>query len=222
MNWTGAYFTACLLLIIFASCSSSLRSIEWKTERLNEKKEYYAAYERFRSSDDLRIDSLAHRMFTETLMQFDEPSFCSDSLEYDAYRFLLQETFTGTTLLRVEKQKNHAFLYWQETKRVVPGEPEEVSVKKKTKIPLSDWNQIESTLSAIGFWENTRSQKGHPKTDGGSMIVEGWSDGIHQIVSSLYFRYPANGELKDLTDHLLEKTRFSRSFEPIILPAGGF
>ncbi|MCZ4409144.1 hypothetical protein O3Q51_10005 [Cryomorphaceae bacterium 1068] len=222
VKWSISYSTACLILLILASCSSSESGFKWKTERLSEKEEYYAPYDLFRSSNDPPIDSFAHRMFTETLRQFDEPSFCSDSLEYDAYRFLLQEAFTRTTLLRVEKRKIHAFLYWQETTRFVPGEPDEVSDEKKTKIPLSDWNKIESTLSAIGFWKNTRDQRGHPKTDGGSQTVEGWSNGVHQIVSSDYLRYPESQKLTELTDYLLDRTKFSRSFEPVILPAGGF
>lgn len=142
MNIRGNVSSAIYIWLILASCSSSQRSIEWKTDRLNEHEEYYAAYERFGSSNGLGVDNISHRLFTETLRQFDEPSFCSDGLEFDAYRFLLYEAFSGTTMFRVEKRKNRAFLYWKETKSFVPGELSEVSQETKTKISLSDWNKI--------------------------------------------------------------------------------
>ncbi|MGB6036401.1 MAG: hypothetical protein WBG42_09030 [Cryomorphaceae bacterium] len=218
----GSYSTACLALLMLTSCSSSLSSFKWKSERLSEKEDYYAAYDLFRSSDDHRVDSFSHRTFTETLRQFDEPSFCSDSLKFDAYRFLFHETFVGTTMLRVEKRNNHAFLYWQKIERVGPGERDEVTPEQKTKISLKEWNQIESTLSALNFWGNTKAQRGHPKADGSSLIIEGWVNGIHQILPSYYIRYPANQQVKELVNTLLEKTEFSRRFEPIVLPAGEF
>lgn len=171
---------------------------DWKTN-------YTVNVINFVSDSEFKVSGVEPALFdinwyAEHLNALEEPVLIN-SLSTKVFRFTWLRTFHNPIVIGLENQNDSITLYWKVCDGAGGYVPGKIVENKSKVLTIKEWNDFESSLNSINFWNLPTTQSGILGTDGAQWILEGKELGKYHVVDRW-----SGGTIESVCLKLLELT----------------
>jgi len=130
-----------------------------------------------------------------------EEAILSDSLQANVYRFTWLRTFHNPVVIRLERTDESVKLYWKVSDGQGGYDPGIIYVNNSKTLTINEWQDIETAIQSIDFWNLPTNENRVLGLDGARWILEGAASGKYHIVDRW-----SGGTIKEFCLKLLKLT----------------
>lgn len=190
-----------LLVIAICACGQKNRNIQ--SDITLDTVRYFLPLDKFADTSYVGQDTFFVNWYSGMLRGLKEPVLFNKPTSNEVYRLTWLRSFHNPVAIRIEKDGEMYSLYWKVCSGKGGYEPGQLTVDESKRISKDEWDNFQSLLRKVNFWQMKTVDREMPMDDGAQWILEGVNDNTYHVVDR---QSPRDNDYFNCGNYLIKMT----------------